>query len=396
MKIIQTIQNTPEWEELRENKLGASDANIIMGMSEYCTIRQLWKQKALGEKREEGNTFAQDKGHRLELKNRAMLELEMGVDFPPMTVLSDVYPFLMASLDGIAEITEQEQSTDEPVSYYVLGEFKYCGQDDFELVKSGECLPQYKPQIQQQLLLTGAKYCILGVTTEDKEAIAAEIQKMKDAGIWNENSKDPKVYKYARATIMPDMEYMEKELLPALVKFHHAVITKTDPGYGPRDVKDESDNTALSDTLTRYKRMLKDKEEIESLITDTEKEIFKLVTHTNVVCIGVEIKQSQRSASKTTVYDFEKFLLDQKLTLPPEYISIKVSAVPKPTKTIKFPKEEPVKETKSAEEMIVNGAHIGANATFTVDGETHKLEDKPKRTRRTKAEMEAARAAKGE
>jgi putative phage-type endonuclease len=366
MKIVTIIQNTPEWEALRESRLGASDANIIMGVSEYETIRGLWLIKSGQKKKEEdGNDFAQAKGHRLELKNRAMLELEMGVDFPPMTVLSDDYPFLMASLDGIATVEKTWVSDDysDPASggnwiedhHYVLGEFKYCGQDDFNLVKAGHYLPQYYPQCQQQLLLTGARYLILGVCTEDLEAIKAQIAKDKAAGIEvdAEEYKTPKIYKYARVQVNPDLIYMEKTLLPALINFHQAVITKTDPGYGPRDVKDESSNEYLADALSRYKLMKEDLENTAALVEKTKKEIFGYCSHTKSVCGNAQIMVIQKSAPVITVIDYEKFIKDKGLTIPAEYIRTETGLTPAPIEVIKFVKteEEKAQEAKEKEEQ---------------------------------------------
>ena len=43
------------------------------------------------------------------------------------------------------------------------------GQDDFEKVKNGEVLPQYFPQLQHQLMVTGASINYLFVIADDKE-----------------------------------------------------------------------------------------------------------------------------------------------------------------------------------------------------------------------------------
>lgn len=41
MKTIDMIQNTEEWHKLRNTRLGASEANIIMGKSKFSTPLQL-------------------------------------------------------------------------------------------------------------------------------------------------------------------------------------------------------------------------------------------------------------------------------------------------------------------------------------------------------------------
>ena len=177
MKTIE--QNTNEWLELRKTRLGASDANIIMGKSKFKTPNELYLEKINPsiKKADSENTFVQDKGHRLEVKTRAMIEVETGIDFPALVVLSETYPFLMASLDGYGESDD---------GYGIVLEAKYCGQDDFELVKSGKYIPHYYPQIQQQLLVTNAAYCILAVCTENKEI------------------DDKKELKYSSVKVFPD------------------------------------------------------------------------------------------------------------------------------------------------------------------------------------------------
>ena len=42
--VIDLVQGSPEWHSYRKNKLGASYAGIILGISPYMTPFQLWEQ----------------------------------------------------------------------------------------------------------------------------------------------------------------------------------------------------------------------------------------------------------------------------------------------------------------------------------------------------------------
>jgi putative phage-type endonuclease len=283
MKTIE--QNTNEWLELRKTRLGASDANIILGKSKFKTPNELYLEKINPsvKKSESENTFVQDKGHRLEVKTRAMIEIDTGLDFPPLVVLSENYPFLMASLDGYN------------AEKRIVLEAKYCGQDDFEKVKSGQILEHYKPQIMQQLLVTGADYSILAVCTENKD------------------SEDKKELKYASVEIKPDLEYMKNELLPAMEKFWNCVQSKTPPSLSKDDVLNVSDEN-ISDMLHRYKLLNDEADEITARLDALKDDIFKesLKYHNKIICDGITVSENQNKDSVKIDYDkiIEDFNID--------------------------------------------------------------------------------------
>lgn len=224
MTPVNIIQNTAEWNELRKGKLGASDANIVMGVSKYTTALELWKiKKDKSDQIPEDPSFIQAKGHKLEEKIRAMHELDTGHDFPAIVVLSDTYPFLMASLDGFCQVLNE------------ILECKYVGQEDFERVQRGEMLPQYVPQTSQQLLLTAASKLTLYVATEDKD------------------SPEKGALKFAKLVILPDQDYIFGELLPAMQAFWKSVEDGKEPPLGPKDTLVADDNKDLAEALRKFK-----------------------------------------------------------------------------------------------------------------------------------------------
>ena len=273
-------QNTEEWHKWRQEGIGASEANIIMGKSRFMTKAQLWDEKVNGKKKDEkDNSFITDKGHRLEIKNRAMHEMRTGLEFPDMLAISEQHPFLRASLDGY---NEKEN---------IVAEYKYCGEDDFNLVKSGKILEQYKPQVMQQLFVTGAKICHLCVVTEEKD----------------ENGKAIKdKFKYADVEIEPDLTYIENDLVPALFDFWDSVQEKQKPVLSEKDVLAVKD-AELGKLLTRYKNAKTKSDEFAKLEKDLKKEIFKLslAHHNKVECKGFKISES--ISEDSTAFDYKKF-----------------------------------------------------------------------------------------
>ena len=154
---------------------------------------------------------------------------------------------------------------------------------------------------------------------------------------------------------------MKTKLIPELVKFWHGVQNDIDPGYGPDDTLVADSNSELVDVLTRLKLMEEEAKELEERIKKAKKDAFKIAGHTRVECAGHKLLEYKQGGGVKTVVDYEKFVLDQKLTVPPEYISTKES---KPTtiQKITWSKEEKLPTASEveakAESQIVPGASI--------------------------------------
>lgn len=99
MKVLKIKQNTPEWEELRRTKIGASDCPIIMDASPYATgPRKLYNQKAFNVKQYVSQ--AMKDGSLLEEKIRDTYNQENKTDFQPVVTQHEEYDWMIASLDG--------------------------------------------------------------------------------------------------------------------------------------------------------------------------------------------------------------------------------------------------------------------------------------------------------
>lgn len=282
------IQNTKEWLELRKTKIGASDANIIMGVSKFCTAKELLSKKlGLVEEEKNKNTYITDKGHRLEEKMRAMIELETDLDFPDVVAVSKNFPWLMASLDGY---NDKEK---------IVLECKYVGADDFETVKRGFWLEKYYPQIQQQLFVTDAQKCILMVCKEDKE----------------------KNLDFAKVEIKYNKDYFEKQMFPKLNNFYEKMQSgKNDIEMTKGDNLDQSDDKELCDMLNVYKIMVDEQKKLNDRVSELKDNIFAKIKHTNVKCNDAQIKLVNVKGRET--FDYKRYFKSIKAEPPKEFLKI--------------------------------------------------------------------------
>lgn len=278
-------QNSTEWYKLRNYKLGASDANIIMGTSRFSTPLKLWEQKT-GRNQEKSETnFIQQKGHDLEEKFRNIVEIEYMTDFPATVFVSENIEFLMASLDGYSSELNLNWECK------VVGKEKF---ENIELVKK-----EYYPQIQQQLLLTSAKYCVLTCLWENNGTV---------------EKKDLKVY--------PDDDYINNELLPSLINFWKHVQDDTKPDLSTLDVVDYSDNAELCGKLEEYRATKLLIEEYAKKEKELKKQIYAITKVKKASCQGFKISWSKSEDKK--VFDYVKFEKENEIS--ENYLKVKKGA----------------------------------------------------------------------
>ena len=141
---MQYQQNTPEWLSFRKNKIGASDAPVIMEVSPWKTPYQLWEEK-LGV-RENVTTAAMQRGTDMEEEARQAFEKESGLVVFPHVRVSKEHDWMIASLDGM----------DAEEKHMV--EIKCPGKEDHEKAMDGVIPEKYLPQLQHQLCVTGLDF----------------------------------------------------------------------------------------------------------------------------------------------------------------------------------------------------------------------------------------------
>lgn len=142
-------QQTKEWKNLRKNKIGASDAPIIMGVSPFFrrdglpkTPLTLWKEK-LDLLPEESPTSAMSFGIDKEGNIRDLYKDITGIHIHPEVIFHKDNPYLMASLDGISEDKQH------------IVEIKCANEEDHEMAHKEKIPEKYFPQLQHQINCAG-------------------------------------------------------------------------------------------------------------------------------------------------------------------------------------------------------------------------------------------------
>ena len=141
MKIIEIEQNTDAWLEFRKNRIGASDAPIIMRDSPWVTPMQLWERK-LGFAAEQIENAAMAEGKYLEAIARDTFEQVVGYPFPPRVGQHEERYWQIASFDGVSKDGK-------------ILEIKCPGNDDHTLASKGIVPAKYEYQLQHQIEVAG-------------------------------------------------------------------------------------------------------------------------------------------------------------------------------------------------------------------------------------------------
>jgi putative phage-type endonuclease len=131
-------QNSPEWLEFRKNKIGASDAPIIVGDSPWTTPYQLWEQK-LGIAPPRSANWAMQRGHDMEETARKEYEHMTGHVVMPQVMQHAEHDWMIASLDGI-DLTGKHAV-----------EIKTTSREDHLKTLGGHVIRKYFAQLQHQI-----------------------------------------------------------------------------------------------------------------------------------------------------------------------------------------------------------------------------------------------------
>lgn len=154
MEILDIAPNTEEWVILRRNKIGASDAPVIMGVDPYRSPSELWEEKMIGSK--QFTSKAMRRGHDLEPIARDLVCKSHQSWYSPIVAQSDEYSWMIASLDGYDEVTQK------------IIEIKCPNDATFAHIESTLEVPiHWEYQMQHQMYVTGQSKCTLIVFNGD-------------------------------------------------------------------------------------------------------------------------------------------------------------------------------------------------------------------------------------
>lgn len=238
----QLEQQTTAWRQFRQTRIGSSDASVIMKQSKWSTPHKLWQEKTGRLPLEQKTNFAIERGNRWEPAARARYELKTGFELPPTIKIHPRYKFLIASLDGFSE--EQQ----------VVLEIKcFTSTSNFEMVKSGKVPDVYWPQVQHQLMVTGAKSvhffcCLIG-----KVGMTEQI--LDDALI----------------EVQPDEAY-QKELLLEEINFYNCMQQDIAPPLTEADYLEAEDQSTVL-LFSKLKRLKLDVQRKQKMVSKLLEEI---------------------------------------------------------------------------------------------------------------------------
>lgn len=233
MPLVNIYQNTPEWEEYRKDKIGASDVPYILGLSPYGTAFEWWQKKCGFVK--QLYTSAMKAGHDIENTLRIDASLKYETIFTNPVFQHPEYSWACASLDGFC-----------PKKNLLL-EIKLTNRARYEEVSFGVCPDDWYAQIQWQLWVTSFPSCILVVHNAGRTSFLK---------------------------VHADSRYIE-ELLTQIMDMHHCVITMTPPEKSEKDyryIEDDRFSDLSANRKVIKERMDKDAA-ILKMIEDEMKEI---------------------------------------------------------------------------------------------------------------------------
>ena len=210
MIVINEVQGSEGWLKARQGCFTASELSAAAGLSKYMSRADLLKQKATGIV-PEVDDFKQalfNKGHAAEDAARAIAEEIIGDDLSPVTGALDVNGVrLLASFDGITFDGD------------AIFEHKLYWNDLAAQVERGVLEPHYQLQIEQQMLVSGAKKCLFMTSdgTESKMKYCwIQAPKSFDhiLAIWNQFAADLETYTPPAVEVKPQAEAIKA--LPAV------------------------------------------------------------------------------------------------------------------------------------------------------------------------------------
>lgn len=233
MIIHDFVQSSPEWHAHRATHLNASDVPAMLGISPYKTRSQLLDEMATGISQEfdEATQRRFADGHRFEALARPLAEHIIGKTLYPVVGSEGK---LSASFDGL--------TMDETICF----EHKSLNNELKNIMRTavieGADLPElYRAQMEQQLMISGARQCLFMASSWDSENNLLEEEHcfynadhdMRDRILqgWTQFAIDLGNYKPRIIAEKPKAEVQIE--LPALYITAHGAITSSNmEAYG--------------------------------------------------------------------------------------------------------------------------------------------------------------------
>jgi putative phage-type endonuclease len=252
-KQVNVEQRTPEWHAWRGDRIGASDAPVLLKVSPYKTELQLYKEK-INKKSFEGNDSMRAGAYyepfALELACK-----QLGAPFKPACFDHPTRSYMFASLDGWDESNG-------------LLELKMANHDDHDLAKAGIIPEKYVPQLQDQMAVTATQSAMYGSYVV----------------------RDNKVMDIAFVMLRRNDDMVE-EIECAAERFYERIQTFDEPEPSEADFVRFED----ADGHTQKRRAIKNQiEHLEIDLDMLDDEILKIVGNRNAYLGDLRIRMKSR------------------------------------------------------------------------------------------------------
>ena len=184
-------QGTGPWLRLREGFRTASEAPAMMGVSRYVTRAELLRRKHTGiaEEPDAATLGRFEAGHAAEARARPLAEAIAGGELYAVTMTAEADGLaLLASLDGL--------TMDDAIAW----ETKLWNEELAAAVRAGNLPAHYTVQMDQELLVSGAKRCLFSCTDGTPERFVScwyEADEAKFAALvngWRQFDRDLAAY----------------------------------------------------------------------------------------------------------------------------------------------------------------------------------------------------------
>lgn len=210
MKTINLIQGSPEWHAHRLSHFNASEAAAMLGLDPKTSRNDLLRMKATGNEKEFSEWVQKnilDHGHEVEAMARPIVEKLIDDDLYPVTAVADSGN-LSASFDGLTLMGD------------TAFEHKQWNESLVDMVLQDEVPDTHMPQLQQQLLISGAEEVMFVVSDGTPEKMVrvavTPVQEWFDRIIngWAQFAKDLEEYEHREIKEKPVADAIQA--LPAL------------------------------------------------------------------------------------------------------------------------------------------------------------------------------------
>jgi putative phage-type endonuclease len=190
MRILDTgLQGSFEWLAARSKTFGASEASAMLGMSSYKTRDQLLHEKVTGITPDVDPATQErfNKGHAIEAAMRPVAEEIIGEELFPASGAHDDYDRITASFDGLTMLGD------------TAWECKTLNQKLREWLKKNIIPEEYRPQLEQQLMVSGADRALFMAALDENDYLTcwyesnADLRERILAG-WNQFEIDMESY----------------------------------------------------------------------------------------------------------------------------------------------------------------------------------------------------------